>query len=191
MCVCPFPYPTSASTYTPLLPPPQPYLRLTSLQILTGSADRKIRLFNPAKAASSSTPLPPSSIRSSSTSKGADTASSPGLVQTFSAHGYSVLDIAVAADNARFASVGGDRQVFLWDVTTAQTLRRWAGHGGRVNAVAFGGGGGGWEEGKGAEGVVVSGECFEWRMGDMGEMAPYSPGLLGGLKERYSFTNNR
>jgi mitogen-activated protein kinase organizer 1 len=32
----------------------------------------------------------------------------------YEAHGYSVLDIAVTADNARFASVGGDRQVFLW-----------------------------------------------------------------------------
>ena len=63
----------------------------------------------------------------------------PGLIQTYSAHGYEVLDIAVTDDNARFASVGGDRQVFLWDVATGKTLRRWAGHGGRVNAVAFGG----------------------------------------------------
>ena len=50
-----------------------------------------------------------------------------------------MLDLAVAPDNARFASVGGDKQVFLWDVSTARTLRRWAGHFGRVNAVAFGG----------------------------------------------------
>jgi len=60
-----------------------------------------------------------------------------------------VLDIAVTEDNARFASVGGDRQVFLWDVATGRTLRRWSGHGGRVNAVSFGGEGGS---------VVVSGE---------------------------------
>jgi WD40 repeat protein len=59
------------------------------------------------------------------------------------------LDIAVTSDNARFASVGGDRKVFLWDVVTGRTLRRWEGHSGRVNAVGFG-----------AEGaVVVSGEC--------------------------------
>ncbi|KAL8693480.1 MAG: hypothetical protein Q9218_001711 [Villophora microphyllina] len=51
-------------------------------------------------------------------------------------------------DNARFASVGGDKQVFLWDVATARTLRRWSGHFGRVNCVDFGG-----EEGS----VVVSG----------------------------------
>ena len=61
------------------------------------------------------------------------------LVQTFDAHGYEVLDLAVSDDNARFVSVGGDKQVFLWDVPTARTLRRFAGHFGRVNAVAFGG----------------------------------------------------
>ena len=36
--------------------------------------------------------------------------------------------------------MGGDKLVFLWDVSTARTLRRWAGHFGRVNAVDFGGG---------------------------------------------------
>ena len=72
-----------------------------------------------------------------------------GLIQTYSAHGHEVLDIAVSDDNARFASVGGDRQVFLWDVAQGRTLRRWSGHGGRVNCVGFGGDGGG---------VVGSGE---------------------------------
>ncbi|KAL8654551.1 MAG: hypothetical protein Q9226_003391 [Calogaya cf. arnoldii] len=96
--------------------------------ILTGSSDRSIRLYNPAKASISST--------------------GSGLVQTYSAHGYEVLDISVTEDNARFASVGGDKQVFLWDVATARTLRRWSGHFGRVNCVGFGG-----EEGS----VVVSG----------------------------------
>jgi mitogen-activated protein kinase organizer 1 len=49
----------------------------------------------------------------------------------------------VTADNARFASSGGDRTVFLWDVATAQTVRRFShateGHVGRVNCVAVGG----------------------------------------------------
>lgn len=66
------------------------------------------------------------------------------LIQTYAAHGYEVLSLAVAADNARFASAGGDRAVFLWDVTTAQTLRRFSGngvhgHSSRVNCVAFAG----------------------------------------------------
>ncbi|KAK4565897.1 hypothetical protein LTR86_003746 [Recurvomyces mirabilis] len=93
----------------------------TGQYLLTGSQDRQIRLFNPL------------------TGK---------LIQKFSAHGYGVLDLAVADDNARFASVGGDKTVFLWDVATAQTLRRFQGHAGRVNAVAFGGEG---------DSVVVSG----------------------------------
>ncbi|KAK5694915.1 hypothetical protein LTR97_009510 [Elasticomyces elasticus] len=89
--------------------------------LLTGSQDRSIRLFNPANSK---------------------------LVQTYSAHGYEVLDLAVSQDNARFASVGGDKVVFVWDVPTAQTLRRFTGHAGRVNAVSFGGE---------ADSVVVSG----------------------------------
>lgn len=54
-------------------------------------------------------------------------------------------------DNARFASVGGDRSVFLWDVSTAKTIRRFGGAGGhtaRINSVVFGGA---------DEGVLVSG----------------------------------
>jgi mitogen-activated protein kinase organizer 1 len=55
-----------------------------------------------------------------------------------------VLDLSVAGDNATFASVGGDRAVFLWDVSTAKTLSRFAGqngHSARINAVAFAGAG--------------------------------------------------
>lgn len=100
----------------------------TGQYILTGSSDRSIHLYNPSKASSS--------------------APKSGLIQDYSAHSYAVLDIAVTYDNARFASVGGDKQVFLWDVATARTLRRWTGHFGRVNCVAFGG-----EDG----GVIVSG----------------------------------
>ncbi|KAL1619642.1 Septin spn4 [Diplodia seriata] len=80
--------------------------------ILTGCADRSIRLFNPGRSGGL-------------------------LVQEYEAHGYEVLDIAVADDNARLASVGGDKQVFLWDVATAATLRRFSGHAGKCNAVAF------------------------------------------------------
>jgi mitogen-activated protein kinase organizer 1 len=45
-------------------------------------------------------------------------------------------------DNARFASVGGDRSVFLWDVTTAKTIQRFSGpkgHSSRINTVCFAG----------------------------------------------------
>lgn len=40
-------------------------------------------------------------------------------------------------DNARFASSGGDRSVFLWEVATGNTIRRISGHMGRVNVVEF------------------------------------------------------
>ncbi|CAD0100201.1 unnamed protein product [Aureobasidium mustum] len=84
----------------------------TGQYLLTGSTDRQIRLFNPAT----------------------------GLeVQKYSAHGYEVHDLRVAQDNDRFISVGGDKTVFLWDVATHQTLRRWSGHAGRINACAFAG----------------------------------------------------
>ena len=43
----------------------------------------------------------------------------------------------MSPDNARFASVGGDKQVFLWDVATAKTLRRFVGHIARINCAQF------------------------------------------------------
>nr|POE87453.1 wd repeat domain-containing protein 83 [Quercus suber] len=99
----------------------------TGQYLLTGSSDRHVRLYNP------------------STSR---------LVQTYAAHGYEVLDLAIAADNASFASCGGDKTVFVWDTATAQTTQRFTGHAGRVNGVAFGGDG---------ESVLVSGS-FDGRV---------------------------
>ncbi|KAH7396282.1 WD40-repeat-containing domain protein [Pyrenochaeta sp. MPI-SDFR-AT-0127] len=97
--------------------------------ILTGSSDRTIRLYNPQKAPpSSSAPLTSSAYP-------------PGLVNKYTAHGYEVLSIDVNEANDRFVSTGGDKTVFLWDVQTAQTARRWTGHAGRVNRGVFGGDG--------------------------------------------------
>ena len=103
--------------------------------LLTGSSDRSVHL---SRALPSSTKSPGV----------APTTTAP--IQKYDAHGYSVLDLAVAADNARFVSVGGDKQVFLWDVETGTTIRRWSGHTGRVEAVEFGGE---------TDSVVVSGGC--------------------------------
>ncbi|KAI2623223.1 WD40 repeat-like protein [Hypoxylon sp. NC1633] len=112
--------------------------------ILAGSADRSIRLYNPQPSTASSSSS--SSFVSKKSSSSSGLAVPEGrLIQTYAAHGYSVLSLSVASDNARFASAGGDRSVFLWDVATAQTLRRFGGtahaHGARVNCVAFGGDG--------------------------------------------------
>jgi mitogen-activated protein kinase organizer 1 len=51
------------------------------------------------------------------------------LVKTYKEHGKAVLGIAMpklSNDNSRFASCSADRQVFLWDVVTGRTLRRYA-----------------------------------------------------------------
>lgn len=56
-----------------------------------------------------------------------------------------MLDIAVSKDNQLFASVGGDRSVFLWDVQNSEgTLRRFGSnttqsHTSRITCVAFAG----------------------------------------------------
>ena len=37
----------------------------------------------------------------------------------------------------RFVSVGGDKMVFLWDVTTGKTIRKFEGHTSRINTCAW------------------------------------------------------
>lgn len=41
------------------------------------------------------------------------------------------------ADNGRFASVGGDKTAFVWDVTTGKTIRKFTGHNSRINTCAW------------------------------------------------------
>ncbi|KAF8442636.1 WD40-repeat-containing domain protein [Terfezia claveryi] len=79
--------------------------------VLTGGSDRKIHLYNPNTST---------------------------LIQKYEkGHGYEVLDIAVTHDNEKLGTVGGDRLAFLWDVATAKTIRRFEGHGARINTVGF------------------------------------------------------
>lgn len=47
-----------------------------------------------------------------------------------------------AHDNAKFASCGGDKVVFVWDVASGAALRKLQGHFGKINAVAFNNDGG-------------------------------------------------
>lgn len=112
--------------------------------ILTGSSDRSIRLYNPIPPSSSSSSSSTTSyITKSSSTPSSNSAIQPGrLIQTYSSHGYEVLSLCVSSSNATFASSGGDRAVFLWDVSTASTIRRFsnAGHTtGRINSVIFAG----------------------------------------------------
>ncbi|KAK2060902.1 WD repeat domain-containing protein [Colletotrichum caudatum] len=109
--------------------------------ILTGSADRNIRLYNPA---SHDQPARYGATITRKRPPGASPTVPEGrLIQTYGAHGYEVLDLTVSSDNERFASAGGDRAVFLWDVATATTTRRFGGnahgHTARINCVSFAG----------------------------------------------------
>lgn len=105
--------------------------------ILTGSADRNIRLYNPSPGTGSFK------------SNGNGGAVPEGrLIQTYSGHGYEVLSIDVSSSNESFVSCGGDRNVFLWDVSSGVTTRRFSGHSSRVNCVKMAGSG---------ESVIVSG----------------------------------
>lgn len=105
-------------------------------------------MYNPSSTSTSTTtPSSSSSYITKQQQPPTSTTSLPEgrLIQTYSAHSHEVLSLAVTPDNARFASSGGDRTVFLWDVPTATPLRRFThateGHVGRVNCVATGGGG--------------------------------------------------
>eukprot|EP01017_Pseudomicrothorax_dubius_P050849 TRINITY_DN9688_c0_g1_i2.p1 TRINITY_DN9688_c0_g1~~TRINITY_DN9688_c0_g1_i2.p1 ORF type:complete len:156 (-),score=28.41 TRINITY_DN9688_c0_g1_i2:473-940(-) len=78
---------------------------------LSGSADKAINLWNPHKGT---------------------------LIKSYSGiHNQEILDLAITQDNGKFASVGGDRLVYVWDVATAKVLRKFTGHTARINAVAF------------------------------------------------------
>ncbi len=117
--------------------------------VITGASDRAIRLYNPQPTSGTAGAAAPKAKDQGGfvTKPGTSAAAVPPtvpegrLIQTYAEHGYEVLSLACAADNARFVSAGGDRAVFLWDVSTAQTLRRFGGGsgGGRINCVAFAG----------------------------------------------------
>jgi WD40 repeat protein len=47
------------------------------------------------------------------------------------------LGVESSPDNSRFGSCGGDKSVFLWDVTSGAVIKRFSGHSSRVNAVEF------------------------------------------------------
>ncbi len=97
--------------------------------VLSCSSDRQIHL-------SRTEPTSP-------VNKSSSTPTSATPIQKYAAHGYPILDISCAADNQTFASVGGDRSVFLWDVQIGSTIRRFGGtqqgHTSRINAVSFAG----------------------------------------------------
>ncbi|KAI1117315.1 WD40-repeat-containing domain protein [Nemania sp. NC0429] len=157
--------------------------------VLAGSSDRSIRLYNPQPSTTSSSSSGANQTYGSHLSSNRRGASSPAaaipegrLIQTYSAHGYEILSLTVSGDNARFASAGGDRVVFLWDVASAQTLRRFGGgpqgHSARVNSVCFAG-----ED----DSLLVSGGLdASVRVWDVRSGAPRPVQVLAGAKDAVS-----
>jgi mitogen-activated protein kinase organizer 1 len=86
---------------------------------MTAADNKEVQLFNPHK----------------------DDPARPGNalhIKTYAGtHGYPILDIAIARDNSKFVSVGGDKSFFLHDVTSARVIRRTQAHTQRINAVAL------------------------------------------------------
>lgn len=88
----------------------------TGRYILTGGADRSIRLWN-AKS-------------------GGD---AEEAIKCYTEHKHEVLALDVSHDNSRFVSGGADKSVYVWDVATGSVIRRFNGWLGKTNDVRFGG----------------------------------------------------
>ena len=87
--------------------------------LLTAGQDRTISLWNPFR--------PPAGD--------ADTGGL--LIKQYRGHGYEVVDVAVAPDNARFVSCGGDKCALVWDTASGAIARKLWGHDARINCVAL------------------------------------------------------
>jgi len=83
---------------------------------MTGGQDKMVRLWNPHKERSEA---------------------GTNLVHEYHGHNYEVRDISILHDNTQFASCGGDRAVFVWDVVTSRIKVKLRHHESRVNAVAY------------------------------------------------------
>ena len=86
---------------------------------MTCGHDRTIRLWNPHRS-------------------GVERAEEALLIKTYSGpHGKEVRDVCITQDNNRFASCGGDKSAFVWDVASGKVIKKYQGHDHRVNAVKF------------------------------------------------------
>ena len=83
---------------------------------MTGGEDRRVLLWNPWRDTDGAAPVP---------------------IKAYEVHNHRVLDLAISADNCSFASCGGDRTVFVWDVTSGKVARRLHGHEQRINCVHY------------------------------------------------------
>jgi len=80
--------------------------------LLSGGQDKVIRLYNPYKSL---------------------------LIKEYQGgHGYDIQCIKMENNSkSMFASCGGDKNVFLWDIKTSKILRKFWGHSQRINCLSF------------------------------------------------------
>lgn len=52
-------------------------------------------------------------------------------------HNYDIYGLDIAKDNGKFVTGGGDKNLILTDVIEGKTIRKYTGHNGRINCVAF------------------------------------------------------
>lgn len=79
--------------------------------VMSGSHDKTVKLWNPYKGL---------------------------LIKSYdNIHSQAIFDISIAQDNAKFASVGNEKQVYITDSIKATPIRRYHGHQDRINSVSF------------------------------------------------------
>ncbi|KAG5178602.1 WD40-repeat-containing domain protein [Tribonema minus] len=101
--------------------------------LLTGGQDRTVRLWNPHKPDPAAAPPPPTTAASATSDEPLEAAL---MIKAYGGgHGHEICDLAVAADNSKVASCGGDRAAVVWDVATG-ALRKLPAHDAAVNACA-------------------------------------------------------
>ncbi|CAO1625047.1 unnamed protein product [Jaminaea pallidilutea] len=100
--------------------------------LLSAGVDRTVKLW-------SISTLTDRSISSSSSSSSSSSTKQQPLKTYTSGHSYEILGLDITADNSKFASAGGDKNVNVWDVATGTILRRFNAHTGRIDDVRFAG----------------------------------------------------
>lgn len=59
------------------------------------------------------------------------------MLQTYSGHGFEVMDADCSCDSSQIVSGSQDKTVIIWDVASGQPVRRYRAHIGIVNCVSF------------------------------------------------------
>ena len=61
------------------------------------------------------------------------------LLKVYQGHGQDITDVAISPDSSKFASVGGDKCAFIWDIEQGKLSRKLFGHDLRLTSCCFAG----------------------------------------------------